>query len=186
MGRPREFDPEEATRGAMDVFWRQGFKATNLPDLLSAMGLSRGSFYKAYGEKEAAYLAALDHYDKLNVSQVVAALDACDAGRAEACLSILFEGGASDRKGCFICNAMVEVAPDNPEVAAKAAAMADRLRGAIERVIDRYGSGPSPQNAQTAGLVLHLYFGYQAMGRAGHRSPDWRAQLTRLIRATEA
>ena len=69
MGRPREFDPDTAIAGAMQIFWRQGYKATNLPDLLAAMGLTRGSFYKAYGDKQAVFLEALDHYDREVVSR---------------------------------------------------------------------------------------------------------------------
>ena len=48
MARPRAFDEDVALDGAMHIFWRQGYGATNLPDLLNAMGLTRGSFYKAY------------------------------------------------------------------------------------------------------------------------------------------
>ena len=59
--------------------------------------------------------------------------------------------------------------------------MAERLRGAIERVITRHDPMPGQQNEATARLILHLYFGYQAMGRAGGRSLDWRGQLTRLL-----
>ncbi len=64
MARPREFDIEEAVEGAMQIFWRQGYGATNLPDLLTAMGLTRGSFYKAFKDKRAVYLAALQRYDE--------------------------------------------------------------------------------------------------------------------------
>ena len=70
MARPREFEYEDALRGAMDVFWTQGYRATNLPDLLKAMGLTRGSFYQAFGDKEAAYLNALDYYDSDIIKEV--------------------------------------------------------------------------------------------------------------------
>ena len=77
MARPREFDPEKALKGATDIFWRQGYKATNLPDLLAAMGLTRGSFYKAFRDKESVYLQALDHYDRSVVTPTVNRLDMC-------------------------------------------------------------------------------------------------------------
>ena len=184
MARPREFDPDIALDGAMDIFWRQGFKATNLPDLLTAMGLTRGSFYKAFGEKESVYIAALDRYDQRVISKGVAALDACEGPRAEDCLSLLFSGGADQRRGCFICNAMVEMAPDNPVVARKASAMADRLRDAIQRVLDRHGVAGGGGKTATADLVLHLYFGQQATGKAGYGGLNWRAQLSRLLQDT--
>ena len=71
MARPREFNADDALNGAMEIFWRQGYKATNLPDLLSAMGLTRGSFYKAFHDKRAVYLDVLDLYDESVVQGAV-------------------------------------------------------------------------------------------------------------------
>lgn len=183
MGRPKEFDSDAAIEGAMTIFWRQGFQCTNLPDLLRAMGLTRGSFYKAYRDKESAYRAALDRYDMTVVSSTVQTLENCDAPDADGCLSKLFTGNPDPRRGCFICNAMVELAPDDPVVAAKANAMADRLRGAILAVLSRYGAvGSTGEAAKTADLILHLYFGHQAMGKSGGASSDWQAHLRGLLR----
>lgn len=166
----------------MEIFWRKGYAATNLPDLLDAMGLTRGSFYKAFDDKASAYLIALDRYDQVVVSNSVKALDNCDVPDAKTCLSLLFTSAKDPRRGCFICNAMVELAPDNPEVAAKANDMADRLRDAILGVLNRYGiSGCNQDAAATADLILHLYFGHQAMGKSGECSRDWRAHLDGLL-----
>ena len=182
MGRPREFDTDTALQGAMEIFWRQGYLATNLPDLLEAMGLTRGSFYKAFKDKETAYLAALDFYDAAVVSTSVQALQICEAPEPQDCLALLFAPARDPRRGCFICNAMVELAPDNPRVAEKANAMANRLRAAILEVLSRTASQtPARDNAATADLILHLYFGFQAMGKAGDTTQDWLAHLHRLL-----
>ena len=182
MARPREFDPETALKGATDVFWRQGYKATNMPDLLRAMGLTRGSFYKAFRDKESTYLRALDFYDTHVLSGAVARLDACGGPDTWTCLAPLFKGPADGRWGCFICNAMVERAPDSPAVAARTNAMAARLRDAIAGVLRRSGAGrPGEDPAETADLILHLYFGHQAIGRAGAAGADWAARLRHLL-----
>ena len=78
MARPREFEMDEALEGAMQIFWRQGYGATNLPDLLKAMGLTRGSFYKAFGDKRSVYLEALKRYDENNISAAVQLLGDAD------------------------------------------------------------------------------------------------------------
>ena len=182
MGRPREFDTDKAVQGAMEIFWRRGYLATNLPDLLIAMGLTRGSFYKAFRDKESAYLAALDHYDKVVVSKAVQALGNCTGPDANSCLSLLFAPAKDPRRGCFICNAMVELAPDNSSVSDKANAMADRLRVAIHGVLERYGArGRAGDAAETADLILHLYFGHQAMGKSGGHGADWAGHLRHLL-----
>src|ERR1700677_3548464 len=61
-GRPRDYDPEIALTRAMDLFWASGYAATSLDDLSGAMGMNRPSIYAAFGDKEALYRQALDHY----------------------------------------------------------------------------------------------------------------------------
>lgn len=182
MGRPREFDTDRAVHGAMEIFWRNGYVATNLPDLLNAMGLTRGSFYKAFKDKETAYLAALDRYDEAVVSKAVQALETCESDDPETCFSVLFSSSKDVRRGCFICNAMVELGPDNPSVAQKANAMAERLRKAILGVLVKRDVVGSAKNAvTTADLILHLYFGHQAIGKGGENLDDWQTHLHGLL-----
>ncbi|WP_168798084.1 TetR/AcrR family transcriptional regulator [Pacificoceanicola onchidii] len=182
MARPREFNYDDALRGAMEIFWQRGYRGTTLPDLLAAMGMTRGSFYQAFGDKEATYLAALDYYDTAVVSTVVDRLGRCAAPSAVACLLPMFQSSEADTRGCFICNAMVEMGPEHPEAAQKTRAMADRLRRAILSVLEHFAS-PSPDRTlpETADLILHLYFGKQAMGKAGGAAADWEGRLRSLV-----
>ncbi len=182
MARPREFDTSTAIGGAMAIFWRQGYKATNLPDLLRAMGLTRGSFYKAFADKETVYFQTLLRYDTEVVSTTLAMLKACDAPLATTCLMPLFTPSGKTDMGCFICNAMVEVAPDNPKVAQKTQEMADRLKEGILDVLEVRNVGTSPAHrADLAEMILHLYFGFQAMGKSGRAQDDWEGRIRRLL-----
>jgi AcrR family transcriptional regulator len=62
MGRPREFDPDAALDRALEVFWRNGYEGTTIPDLTAAMGINRPSLYAAFGNKESLFRKALDRY----------------------------------------------------------------------------------------------------------------------------
>jgi AcrR family transcriptional regulator len=62
MGRPREFDVDQALDRAIDVFWRNGYEGTSIADLTSAMGINPPSLYAAFGNKTELYRKALDRY----------------------------------------------------------------------------------------------------------------------------
>jgi AcrR family transcriptional regulator len=64
MGRPREFDVDEALDRAMRVFWQKGYEGTTIPDLTEAMGINRPSLYAAFGSKEELFRKALVRYSE--------------------------------------------------------------------------------------------------------------------------
>lgn len=70
MARPREFDAEVALERAMDLLWSKGYEATSLDDLCEATGLSRSSFYAAFGSKRQLLVSAVDRYTERRVSNL--------------------------------------------------------------------------------------------------------------------
>lgn len=189
MARPREFDMDTAVDGAMQIFWRLGYAATNLPDLLRAMGLTRGSFYKAFGDKHSAYLAALDRYDRTCISAAVALLTDRSKGAGTERLLRLFEGTEQEdraaRRGCFVCNAMVEHGPGDAKVTARTAAMSARLERAIFDALDDVpGLADDGERSKhrKAAIITRLYLGAQAMSKTGESDADWKALLGELLK----
>ena len=76
VGRPREFDVEEALSAALKVFWRKGYEGASLTDLTEAMGITRPSLYCAFGNKEALFKKALDLYEREKLCFIDGALAA--------------------------------------------------------------------------------------------------------------
>jgi AcrR family transcriptional regulator len=62
LGRPREFDRDQALDRALDVFWRHGYEGASIAELTQAMGINPPSLYAAFGNKEALFRQALDRY----------------------------------------------------------------------------------------------------------------------------
>ncbi len=54
----------------MQVFWDRGYHDASLPDLLAGMELSKGGFYKAFGDKKSVFLRALKLYTDDGVRNV--------------------------------------------------------------------------------------------------------------------
>jgi AcrR family transcriptional regulator len=62
IGRPREFDLDQALDRALDVFWRNGYEGSSIAELTQAMGINPPSLYAAFGNKEKLFRKALDRY----------------------------------------------------------------------------------------------------------------------------
>jgi AcrR family transcriptional regulator len=62
MGRPREFDVEQALDRALEVFWRQGYEGASIAELTAAMGINPPSLYAAFGNKAELFCKALNRY----------------------------------------------------------------------------------------------------------------------------
>ena len=60
MPRTKLFDEEEVLKKAMCLFWKNGYYATSIQDLVDYLGVNRASLYDTYGGKkellEKAYL----------------------------------------------------------------------------------------------------------------------------------
>ncbi len=61
-GRPRQYVREKALDEAVAVFGSRGYAAATLDELGTAMGMNRPSIYAAFGDKEAVYRHALEHF----------------------------------------------------------------------------------------------------------------------------
>jgi AcrR family transcriptional regulator len=62
LGRPREFDIDQALEQALHLFWRKGYEGTSITDLTEAIGITKPSLYAAFGNKEELFRKAFDRY----------------------------------------------------------------------------------------------------------------------------
>lgn len=106
-GRKRAFNKEEALNKAMTVFWENGYAGTSLSDLTVALGINKPSMYAAFGNKEALFESALNHYlSNFRAPVVGRLLEPADSplkGRVRALLlGVLGVVASPDHpKGCF-------------------------------------------------------------------------------------
>ena len=62
MANTRKFDEQEALEAMRELFWRKGYEATSLSDLVETSGVPRQSLYNTFGNKEAIFEAAFESY----------------------------------------------------------------------------------------------------------------------------
>jgi TetR/AcrR family transcriptional repressor of nem operon len=120
MARTREFDEDEVLDQAMVTFWRRGYRATSLEDLLAAMGLSKSSFYESFGSKLDVLLEAMHRYAASGMGGLIEPLLRPDARLAEIeeALERLARHARSSggQRGCLLNNCLGEVVQHEPRV----------------------------------------------------------------------
>jgi AcrR family transcriptional regulator len=166
-GRPRQYDPERALASAAAAFWKQGYAATSLDDLVAATGMNRPSLYAAFGDKRDLYLGTLKRYQQLSRA-IGAQITADDPPLRvflkrfyEAALDMYLESGETAR-GCYSISTAPAQAVTDPAVrdflAASIAGTDAFVAKQIERARER-GEVPidaDPQAlAQLATAALH-------------------------------
>jgi TetR/AcrR family transcriptional regulator, transcriptional repressor for nem operon len=179
-GRPREFDVNEALDQAIRVFCEQGYNATSIGDLIDAMGLASGSIYKAFRDKRAVFLAALDRHVLLRKEQIAAVARSSKLGRERLrdVLAFFVESsqGAEGRRGCMVVGSAVELAITDREVAARVSASLSRNEAFIADLI-REGQAdgsisPGIDPDQTARVMVCLTQGLRVVGKSGRAPQD--------------
>ncbi|MEJ2621226.1 MAG: TetR/AcrR family transcriptional regulator, partial [Candidatus Thiodiazotropha sp.] len=116
-----QFDPDVALESAMLLFWRKGYEATSLQDLLRATGLSKSSLYQTFGNKHALFESSIARYRRDMVMAMRAMLDDTDSGWSF--IEQTFSGVADEtkgkyaRRGCLVMNTASEFAQSDPVIA---------------------------------------------------------------------
>ena len=111
MGRPREFDLNDALDRAIEVFWRNGYEGASVAELCEAMGIKPPSLYAAFENKAGLFRHALDRYLERRVGYWDEALEAPSAREmverlVRGCVDFLSEEGKPP--GClFVRSAAV-------------------------------------------------------------------------------
>ncbi|KLU28067.1 transcriptional regulator [Caballeronia mineralivorans PML1(12)] len=180
IGRPREFDRDEALKAAMLVFWRKGFLATSMNDLCDAMGIRSPSLYAAFRSKEALYLEAVEHYAKTIGPSIWDRLT--DGPVAHACVENFLAAAVESLPECDLTPAgcMVALAAVGDECpGAVMDAMREVRRHCLEmlrsRLSDAVSAGELPSSTDVDRLsrfYLGVYQGMAAQARDGATSAE--------------
>lgn len=161
MARPREFDTTQVLEQATGVFWAKGYAATSLRDLISAMGISKSSFYEAFDSKHNLYLLVLDNYIAHVSDQLVFTLGQGPSPRTAIAIAFndIVDGAIarSDRLGCLLANAAAEITPDDSEAAERVSGGLARLEEAYyETIVRAQRAGEVPTEADARALARFL------------------------------
>jgi len=161
MPSPKGYNREEVLDRAIELFRRQGYSATSTAELVEELGMNRKSMYAEFGSKQELFEAALDRYSEINLSRVLAPIEASDANAQSIRDAFLGYASASETRfkglGCLMANTAVERAALDPGSAKYVDAYLDRLtkgfRNALENAL---GDGDVNEEADLDDLAAHF------------------------------
>ncbi|GAA4105545.1 helix-turn-helix domain-containing protein [Actinomadura miaoliensis] len=175
MGRTREFDVDAAVADAMELFWRRGYAATSIQDLVAATGIGRGSLYAAFGSKDGLYEAALRRYAEESLGRMRERLERDEPVRVvlRDLLLELVDDTVADpaRRGCLMTNTAVERLPGDPlagRVVGRAFdLLAELVAAALRRGRERGELPPDADVTALADFLVTTIQGLRVQGKAG-------------------
>jgi TetR/AcrR family transcriptional regulator, transcriptional repressor for nem operon len=122
MARNKAFLEEDVLERAMQVFWKKGYNATSMEDLVTGMGINRASLYDTFGDKKQLFLKILTFYknqSNQNINVVMAQKKPSPKAQLIAITEFLMEESldiSQEPRGCLLANATSEMALLDPDI----------------------------------------------------------------------
>ncbi|AML53732.1 TetR/AcrR family transcriptional regulator [Falsihalocynthiibacter arcticus] len=145
MSRKPNYDRNELIDRARDLFWRRGWAGTSLKDLEDALQIKPGSFYAAFGSKDALFELAMDKY-ALDGAERLKEL-ALKYGPIQALQrfpEMVIGNNDAPAKACMLSKTLLELHAHNHPLAGKANLHLLRMEGQFAELF---------QQAQSAGDI---------------------------------
>jgi len=172
MARPRKFDERRVVAAARLLFSETGYHGTSVDDLSRVTGLSKGSLYGAFGDKETLFRRVFDEYCASSEDDTAALLEGPDEQALDRIRAWLTAPeGCTDRRGCLLAKATAELAWENDAIAARSLAAYETLLDSCSQLVEQAQRArhldPAADAAVLGGLILTTQRGLEALAKAG-------------------
>ncbi|MEM7301262.1 MAG: TetR/AcrR family transcriptional regulator [Pseudomonadota bacterium] len=172
----------------MRLFWRNGYAGTGLQELLDALGITRGSFYKAFGSKKQLFLKTLDHYDSTIVTPATQLLSD-ESLTGEERLTRALQSGVlqllrGEKSGCLLCNTAAEPDFCDQQISEKVTEQLDRITHAFATALKgtkRFGQAKLQVVDDEARAMTLSYVGLRILSRGGRSADTLQAAVNRQL-----
>lgn len=175
MARTKEFDPDAALQSALELFWRRGYEATSMADLVEELGIGRASLYATFGNKHDLYLKSLERYAESQNPRLLAELS--QPGPAlPAVRAVVRRFGAEAASetarlnGCFITNTAAELGPHDEAATRRVERSWEHMETLLHSALVRaQAQGELPEDRDPlalARMLLTLMQGLRVVGKA--------------------
>jgi len=164
-----QFDRREVIDKSIELFWKNGFNASSMQQIVNATGLKPGSIYHSFGNKEALFREALECYGQKSLIKIRNTLDNARSVGEGICAhleGVIEESTREKYYSCLLVKAQLELAADTNKidlhlfVSSKLSEIEQLFRCYLER---EYNKKVSRERAVS--IMLHIFgmrvYGYQ-------------------------
>lgn len=173
MPRSKQFDKDAVLEKAKQLFWKQGYHATSIQNLVEHLGINRASLYDTFGGKKQLYETSFQSYREENIQflkERLAGFDKIKAGlRKFFRARILDNINDPERKGCFVINCTMEYLPHHQEIMSALMDNKQAFQNIMMETLQRgkdCGEFDQSMNVEEVATYLFTFFnGLQIIGK---------------------
>ncbi|MBX3318109.1 MAG: TetR/AcrR family transcriptional regulator [Phycisphaeraceae bacterium] len=148
---------ERLLDAAGDLFYKHGFQAVGLDQILDTVGITKTAFYKHFASKDDLIVAILDHRDQREMEEWMAYIRIRGRDDARRQLEALFEllddwFKNPEFRGCLFLNALTEFPSENDPINRAARKHGEHLAAAVMELASH--AGAAEPGALTEQLML--------------------------------
>jgi len=155
----------------LQLFWRKGYAATSIEDLVAALNLSRSSLYDTFGDKRTLFIDSLKLYSTRVIAKMTETLKEAPSALAgiETALAELAESVGTERgaMGCFMVNSVAELTPYDREVTEIATAYSTEMQRLLSEALKQDGAASKQSAEQKAAYVFNTIQGLRILIKSG-------------------
>ncbi|WP_042439823.1 TetR/AcrR family transcriptional regulator [Streptacidiphilus albus] len=174
-GRPRAYDLDQVLRASVQVFCERGLHGTSIMDLAGATGLTTGSLYKAFADKDAMYRASLEWQSSQREAELRERMDTGTTGldKLRAVLEFIADlsSGLAGHEGCLVVETTVGIGAREAGIGEVATRVLERRRAMLVELIELGRADGSVRTDVDSGAVaatlLCLTQGMRVVGKTG-------------------
>ncbi len=173
MPRVKTFDEQEVLEKAMTLFWKQGFHATSMQNLVDHLGINRASIYDTFGDKKTLYMRALQLYrcqNRTSILEFFAQQDSVQEGMKKL-MALAAQEAVQDKeqRGCFVVNCTIELVPGDRtvflEVLDNKKTFIDIFVAFFQKGVERGEISPDKDIHALASFFFTFYNGLRVMSK---------------------
>ncbi|AFM02917.1 transcriptional regulator [Bernardetia litoralis DSM 6794] len=172
MARKKQFEEREILTKATNLFWKQGFHATSIQDLVNHLKINRASLYDTFGGKEELFNKALENYRNQSKEEVQSFLNnqsSVKEGLKNLFLLAITGKKETQENGCFVINCITELIPNSDNILEIATQNKEEFEGFflefLKKGVENGEVSPQKDIESIAAFLFVFYNGLKVVGK---------------------